>query len=157
MPRTPTEVVRAVTAEVSRLISGGLTDREQAAAFDELAGLYAEDTDVRHPFAPLGDTPLRTRAEVRAHFVGAPDRTPAVDRFEVVDQVVHRTDDPEVVIQEFSYAITRDGRDFTLPCVFITRVRDGLIVESRDYAHHLAGARAFGRLDELLDNLATEG
>jgi ketosteroid isomerase-like protein len=42
-----------------------------------------------------------------------------------------------------------DGRAFTLPCVFVVRVRDGEIVESRDYADLVDGARAFGRLPAL--------
>lgn len=54
-PSTPADGVRAVAAGVSRLITGNLTERERQAQLDHLAGLYAEHTDVRHPFAPLGD------------------------------------------------------------------------------------------------------
>ncbi|HEY0002920.1 MAG TPA: hypothetical protein VGB74_20870 [Actinoplanes sp.] len=32
----------------------------------------------------------------------------------------------------------------------MVRVRDGEIVESRDYVDHVAGARAFGRLPTLV-------
>lgn len=41
------------------------------------------------------------------------------------------------------------GTPFILPCLFVTRVRDGHIIESRDYAHHIAQARAFGHLPAL--------
>jgi uncharacterized protein len=34
------------------------------------------------------------------------------------------------------------------------RVRDGLIVQSRDYANHAVFAAAFGRLDEVAAALA---
>lgn len=39
---------------------------------------------------------------------------------------------------------------FRVPCVFVLRVRDGEIVESRDYIDHVAMARARGRLGELI-------
>lgn len=148
-PSAPADVVRAVAAGVSRLVAGALTEPERQAQLDRLASLYAERTDVRHPFAPLGDTPLRSRAELREHFAGASRLTTAVERFEPVSEVVHQTTDPELVVFEFSYAVTVAGRDFTVPCVFVVRVRDGVIVESRDYGHHLALAQGFGRLAEL--------
>jgi ketosteroid isomerase-like protein len=154
-PSTPADVVRAVAAGVSRLIGGNLTENEKEAELDHLASLYAEHTDVRHPFAPMGDTPLRTRAELRRHFSEGPARTQGADRFEPVGHV-HETADPEVVIFEFSYVGSADGRPFTLPCIFVVRVRDGVIVESRDYGDHVGMARAFGRLDHLATALAAD-
>jgi uncharacterized protein len=153
-PSTPAEVVRAVTAGVHRLVAGNLTDGEKQALLDHLAGLYAEHTDVRHPFAPLGDTPLRTRAELRRHFADA-SLAQGIDRYEPVGQV-HETADPEVVVYEFSYVGSVHGRPFTLPRIFVTRVRDGVIVESRDYSDPVGTARAFGRLDDLAAALTAE-
>ncbi|MGH3621774.1 MAG: hypothetical protein ACRDQ5_08285 [Sciscionella sp.] len=40
---------------MSRLVAGGLDQQQQRDVLDQLAALYAEHTDVRHPFAPLGD------------------------------------------------------------------------------------------------------
>ena len=145
MTHTPADVVRAVAAGVSNLVAGRLDAEQTEAQLDDLAALYAEHTDVRHPFAPLGDTPLRTRAELRRHFAGAPR---GLDRFEPVGSV-HETSDPEVVVFEFGYEGSAGGRPFTIPCVFVVRVRDGVIVESRDYADHVAAARAFGAIDTL--------
>jgi ketosteroid isomerase-like protein len=67
------------------------------------------------------------------------------------DVVVHETADPEVVIGEFAYVgrVLATGARFTVHNVFVLRVRDGLIVESRDYADHLAFAAATGRLPSL--------
>ena len=151
--RTPEETVRAVAAGVCRLMRGGLTAAEEDAQFDELAACYAERTDVRHPFHPLGDTPLSSRSAVREHFA-AGGRPAGVARYDVIDDHVYATPDPEVVIFEFRYAGVVDGRAFTLPCIFVVRVRDGEIVESRDYVDHVAGARAFGRLPALAAALA---
>lgn len=155
-PSAPADVVRAVAAGVGRLIAGRLTEPQRQAQLDHLAGLYAEHTDVRHPFAPLGDTPLRTRAALRRHFAEGPGGTQGVERFEPTAGQVHQTADPEVVVFEFSYVGSAEGRRFALPCAFVTRVRDGVIVESRDYADHVAFARAFGRLDGLAAALAGE-
>jgi len=152
-PTEPADVVRAVAAGVGRLITSHLTEPEEQAQLDDLAGLYAEQTDVRHPLAPMGDTPLRTRAELRRHFAGGPGPAPKAERFEAVGQV-HPTADPEVVVYEFSYVGSVNGRSFSVPCIFVTRVRDGVIVESRDYVDHVGMARAFGRLGTLTDALA---
>jgi ketosteroid isomerase-like protein len=152
--RQPADVVRAVAAGVSRLVAADLNHEEQEAQLDQLAALYAEDTDVRHPFTPLGDTPLRTRDELRQHFATAPAQTEGVDRFEPVGTVVHQTADPEVVIVEFRYSGSANGRKFDLPCIFVVRVREGVIIESRDYSDHVAFARAFGRLGDLATALA---
>jgi uncharacterized protein len=146
--RTPEETVRAVAAGVCRLKRGGLSATEEATVLDELAACYAEQTDVRHPFNPLGDIPLTSRTSLRAHFA-AGGASAAAERYEVVDDHVYATADPEVVIFEFRYAGAVDGRAFTVPCIFVVRVRDGEIVESRDYVDHVASARAFGRLPAL--------
>lgn len=154
MDRTPEDVVRAVVRGVSRLRGPGLDADERERLLDELAGLYAEETDVRHPFAPLGDHPLRTRAELRAHFAARGEPPAGLERWEAVDVVVHHTADPEVVVQEFRYAGRMRGQEFAVPLIFVTRVRDGVIVESRDYADHVGLARAFGHLPGLAAALA---
>jgi ketosteroid isomerase-like protein len=154
-PSAPADVVRVVAAGVGRLLAGALTPEQREVQLDDLAALYAEHTDVRHPFAPLGDTPLRTRADLRRHFADGPDAT-GIERFAPVDAHVHLTADPEVVIFEFSYAGSVDGRTFRVPAIFVVRVRDGVIVESRDYGDHVGLARAFGRLPSLAAALADQ-
>jgi hypothetical protein len=51
-----------------------------------------------------------------------------------------------VVIGEFRYVgqFTDSGRAFDVPNFFVARVRDGLIVEGRDYADHASFASAAG-------------
>ncbi|OHV44996.1 ketosteroid isomerase [Parafrankia colletiae] len=138
---------------MSRLVSGDLTPDERERQLDALAGLYGEQTDVRHPFAPLGDQPLHTRAELRQHFAGI-GPAPGVSRFTPMGIVVHQTADPEVVVAEFTYAGTADHGEFAVPCVFVVRVRDGQIVESRDHIDHISLARALGFLEPLARTLA---
>lgn len=121
--------------------------------WDELPELYAERTDVRHPFHPLGAPALRSRDEIRRHFAAASDVT--FDR-RPENLTIHETADPEVIVAEFEYRGTTagSGEPAVVPCVFVLRVRDGEIVESRDYIDHLASARARGQLAPLLASLA---
>lgn len=150
---TPTDVVKAVAAGVSRLVGDDLDEKEREELLDQLAALYGEVTDVRHPFAPLGDRPRFSRAGIREHFAAA--RVPA-ESLTAVDVRVHETTDPEVVITEFRYEGTAGGRPFSWPSIFVTRVRDGVIVEARDYTDHVGAARAFGQLGPLAAALAAE-
>ena len=140
---TPTEVFL-------RLVHG-VCDRRYA----ELPDLYAEQTDVRHPMSPYGDKPLLSRDALRAHFGGAGPQVAAVVRFEPANVRIHETADPEVIVAEFAYegTVIETGEPFTVPCVFVLRVRDGLIVESRDYIDHLAMIRARGQVEELITHL----
>jgi uncharacterized protein len=130
-----------------RLVGGVAGER-----WDELPGLYAEDTVVTHPFASPAE-PLIGREALRRHFAAAPGLGLELA---VRDVVVHETTDPEVVIGEFAYEgrVTATGRRFRVPNVFVLRVRDGLIVESRDYADHLALAAATGRLPSVTGSRA---
>jgi ketosteroid isomerase-like protein len=125
----------------------GVADRDLAA----LPDLYAEQTDVRHPMFPGGVPPLTSREELRQHFGTEPDPDDPVE-FQPANIVVHETQDPEVIVAEFEYrgTVKATGEAYTVPCVFVMRVRDGEIVESRDYVDHVSSARARGRLDEIL-------
>jgi ketosteroid isomerase-like protein len=133
-------VFRRLVDGVSRLVAG---DASQVA---ELAGQYAERTYVEHPMA-LDDTPLLTRDDVRRHFAAGTDMTPIAD-YRAADIVIHQTTDPEVVVAEFRYLGSVGGRSFRVPCVFVMRVRDGEIVESRDYISPLDRERALRETDE---------
>jgi ketosteroid isomerase-like protein len=118
--------------------------------WEELAELYAEHTDVVHPFHPLRAPPLRTRDELREHFRAAA-QGPQLRR-RVTNIRVHETRDPEVIIAEFQYegTVAESGEAFELPGIFVMRVRDGKIVTSRDYLDHMASARVRGQLDDLV-------
>ncbi|MEV5705859.1 nuclear transport factor 2 family protein [Actinoallomurus sp. NPDC052274] len=119
-------------------------------AWDDLADLYAPDSVIELPFAPPG-VPKRFegREGHRARFKAvAPAR-----RFTKVDSVVLReTEDPEVVVAEYDLhgAMTRSGRPFVFSYIMVIRVRDGLIVHSRDYGDNLAGAEFRDEIAEAL-------
>jgi uncharacterized protein len=98
----------------------------------ELPELYAENAVVRHPFATDESAVLTGRAELREHFAQAGSRGLQMRAHDVV---IHETGDPEVVVAEFAYHVRarNDGDPFKVPAIFVLRVRDGQIVESRDY------------------------
>ncbi|HJP73433.1 MAG TPA: nuclear transport factor 2 family protein [Pseudonocardiaceae bacterium] len=134
--RSPREVFLA-------LINGVAAKQDPA----EVAALYADQTDVTHPFEPARAPALRTRDELREHFARGRQVRGAFDR-KAVDVIVHETADPEVIIGEFTYdgTNTNTGEHVRIPSIFVMRVRDGLIVESRDYTDPNAVVRAGGAL-----------
>jgi ketosteroid isomerase-like protein len=120
--------------------------------WNELPGLYAERTHVVHPHDPGRGAPLLTREELRKHFAGGASALGDV-RFEPAAITVHETADPEVVIGEFEYrgVVPGTGEPFAIPNIFVLRVRDGQITESRDYVDHVEIARILGSLDNLAE------
>lgn len=106
-----------------------------------LADLYAEDAEVELPFARPGGLHLRGRGALRAHFTQA-GRAP----LRLVPERIrlHRTEDPELVIAEYDYRgeATALRRSFVVANLQVVRVRDGRIVQSRDFHDHAAIAAA---------------
>jgi uncharacterized protein len=118
--------------------------------WEELPSLYAEQTDVVHPFDPLRQPALRTRDELREHFT--PDAEGSRPAHRAANITIHQTTDPEVIVAEFEYqgTVAGTGEPFALPGIFVLRVRNGEIVSSRDYFDHLTMARVGGQLDALI-------
>lgn len=143
-PRSPREVFLALV--------NGITEGR----WDELPSLYADQTDVVHPFDPLRAPALRTRDEIREHFTPREHATPTDRepgrRRRAANITIHETTDPEVIVAEFEYQGTAagTGEPYVLPAIFVLRVRNGEIVSSRDYFDHLAAAQSRGQLAELV-------
>jgi ketosteroid isomerase-like protein len=118
--------------EVFENLSAGISSGD----WSRLHELYAADAVVEMPFALPSPIQLRGREEIRRHFAmngqaGISLRADAVR--------VHETADPEVVIAEFDYdGRAASGRTFRVSNIQVLRVRDGLIVETRDYHNHAA-------------------
>jgi ketosteroid isomerase-like protein len=131
-----------------RLVSG-VTGRQWAA----LPDLYAEDAVVVHPFATTAAARLEGREEIRRHFAAAATMPLEMEASNIA---IHETGDPEVIVAEFDYhgRVTTTGRRFDVHNIFVLRVRDGLIVASRDYVDHLAIAAALDQLPRLIETLA---
>jgi uncharacterized protein len=104
---------------------------------------------------PARIQPLTNRSQLTDHFGVAQTGYTPILRYQPEAIVVHETADPEVIVAEFEYqgTVLATGKAFAVPCVFVLRIRDGLIVESRDYIDHVAFAQARGTLDALLASL----
>ncbi len=95
--------------------------------------IAALDENVRYHNIPMD--PVHGREAVRAYLRGA-------WRFEEVDwQLVHIAADGDVVLTERVDNFVINGKGVSLPIMGAFHVRDGLIVEWRDY-FDLAGYRA---------------
>lgn len=123
---SPADVVRAVIDGVCRVVMG------DTSAMARVGDLYAEPTHVLHPLRPE-IPPLVTHEDFRRHAATIAERRGRPDSHRAVDIVVHTTTDPELVVTEFHYETVQDGTTMIMPCVWFTRVRDGRIVEARDY------------------------
>jgi uncharacterized protein len=137
--------------QVVESLMQGIADQE----WQRLDELYADDTIVEHPFALPAPTRIEGRAAIRAHFANF---ATAPLKLRVLNMVVHATIDPEVVIAEWDYEVqvTASGRSSRVSNIQISRVRDGKIVESRDYHNHAAMAALMGRLPQLVDALTQD-
>jgi ketosteroid isomerase-like protein len=115
------------------------------AQVEALTALYADPTNVSHPLLH-GYPTLVSRADMRRHFEETPRRAPGL-RFQAQEIRIHHTNDPEVIVAEFTYRGAGPAGPLTAHCIFVWRVRNGLIVEARDYIDYAAFGRAARRAE----------
>lgn len=142
--RSPREVFQ-------KLLEGITTGR-----FSELAELYAEDAVVETVFEPVGPRRFEGRAVLRHRFAEVAAHSPV--QLTARNVVIRETDDPEVIIAEWDYHVHHrvTGRSFEAANIQVLRVRDGLIVTSRDFHDHLALIVGGGNLPQLVEALEGE-
>jgi ketosteroid isomerase-like protein len=87
-PRSPREVFLALVNGIAEGNPDGLPE------------LYAEQTNVVHPFDPLRGAPLRSRDELRKRMESLAARPRP--RRRVGNVTIHETTDPEVIVAEFA-------------------------------------------------------
>src|SRR4051794_36700809 len=128
MSRTARETVE----ELLRLV----TDEDRS----KIADLYDPDVVIENPFAPQEFPAVaRGRERIREQMKVNAGRW-LFDRVERIG--LHETADPEVIIAEYRIhgRIAAGDEPFALTFVMVARVRDGLIVSSRDYSNPLEAA-----------------
>jgi ketosteroid isomerase-like protein len=118
-----------------RYLSAGAIRRDP----DAVAALFTDDGVFEAPLVPPGHPlprRLAGREEIRGG-IGAYHRYPAFEvtvDFERSGYVLHDTADPDVFILEIdTVLVTPQGERTAMSLVQIFRVRDGLIVQIRDY------------------------
>ena len=118
-------------ADTPRQVFQRYLDAITAQRWDELPALYTQDAVVEHPFGPPDHRILHDRDELRTHFAALRDLGL---RMQASDVLVHDTLDPEVIIAEFRYhGTTNTSQPIRRRNIFVITVRDGHIVNSRDY------------------------
>jgi ketosteroid isomerase-like protein len=107
---------------------------------EKMADFFAPDVVIEMPFQP-GAERAEGRETIRARMIEAKDRW-LLDRVE--DVTLHETADPEVIVAEYSVhgRVAANQNAFVAGFVTVTRIRDGLIVHSRDYNNPTAVAAA---------------
>jgi len=143
MPARPRDVIE-------RFLSG-YTDPDGS----DLASIYGPSVVIEMPFAPPGFPP---RTETSGEQLDARFKAgAAARRYEKVDSVViHETADPGVIIVEYDVhgRVVATGAQFTMACINVMTVRDGLIVHSRDYSDPIAVSQVLGLLPQLAEQLS---
>jgi ketosteroid isomerase-like protein len=135
MPRTARETVEAFLSSV--------TERTK------LIDFYAEDVVIERPFAPAGLRRTEGVEVLRQGIAQAGD----LYALEKLDNVVlHETSDPEVIIAEYDVhcRVVAAQKSFVASFIMVLRIRDGLIVHSRDYNNPLTSAAALGTTPDQL-------
>ncbi len=118
-------------ADTPRQVFQRYLDAITAQRWDELPALYTQDAVVEHPFGPPDHRILHGGDELRTHFAALRDLGL---RMQASDVLVHDTLDPEVIIAEFTYhGTTNTSQPIRRRNIFVITVRDGHIVNSRDY------------------------
>ncbi|MEU3777694.1 nuclear transport factor 2 family protein [Streptomyces sp. NPDC032472] len=132
--------------EVFRSLLDGITEGR----FAELARLYAEDAVVETVFEPVGPRRFEGRAALHERFAQVAAVSPF--RLTAKNVVIRETDDPEVIVAEWDYHVhnQESGRSVEAANIQVLRVRDGLIVHTRDFHDHLALVLAGGNLPQLV-------
>lgn len=105
--------------------------------------LYAEDVEVENPLSPEGEgRSIHGRDALQKGFA----RMMSGSTIKAIkDLTIQETADPEVIVSEFKVDVEIDESMKTYQLIFLmmTRVRDGLIVSTRDYSNSAwAQARA---------------
>ena len=155
----PQPVATRTPREVFQAFIGTISDGR----WEDLADFYAEDAVAEIPFSIPAPDRVEGREQLRARFAAAVNGPIELHAENVV---IYDTTDPEVVIAEFDYRgrVATTGRTFVAANIQILRIRDGLIVATRDFHHHLALAAAGRRLpdaaiafDDAFDETFREG
>ncbi len=122
---------------------------------DSFSDMCAEDVEFEAPYAPAGANRIVGRQYVANYMPVVPDFFTIE---ELVETAQYRCTDPELAILEF-YASNGVGVKTGLPYdqkyINVIRVRDGNIVQYRDYWNPSVVLDAVGGVDALPDNVKT--
>lgn len=136
---------------LTNLLRGSFGDL--LAPADSFADMCAEDVVFEAPYAPGGANKIHGRETVAKYMPVVPEYFHIE---ELVETAQYRSTDPELVVVEF-YAKNAHGVKTGLPYdqryINVIRIRDGKIVEYRDYWNPLVVLSAAGGAEALPDHV----
>ncbi|MGH1416968.1 MAG: nuclear transport factor 2 family protein [Pelagimonas sp.] len=122
---------------------------------DSFSDMCAEDVEFEAPYAPGGSNSIFGRQAVANYM-------PVVPEFFTIEELVetaqYRCTDPELVILEFharNGVGVKTGLPYDQKYINVIRVRDGKIVQYRDYWNPSVVLDAVGGVDALPENVKT--
>lgn len=144
MTETENDQKRAAPREVLTRLLDAVANKD----WDQLPVLFAPDAVVERPFGLPEATRIEGHEAIMAKFAGPASFLDMQAR----NLVVYETADPELIIAEYDYDghAQTTGKPFRTANIQVLRVREGKIVESRDYHNHAVLGAALGRLPELV-------
>lgn len=119
---------------------------------------YADDFNVKVPFALPVPTDLHGRDHIldlvkQAEAARGPQLPRMYRDLEVRDLKIYETTDPGVVIAEWVYRSHIDGKVLDNSNIIVVTVRNGKIVESRDYHDSVRRALGNGTGDKAIETI----
>jgi len=119
------------------------------------ADLFAENGVMEFPFTPKGNFRLEGREKIRQFLTLSGFSSEGLRLDEHKNVVVRETQDPEVIVVEYSAEVTNvpTGKKYSLPCIKIIQVRDGQMMLYRDYANPILAAQATNTVTNLIQTL----
>lgn len=140
------EMTRASIAK--RLIEAMTQER-----IEEAMSLYAEDVHIAVPINIPKAMSVKGKEELREVLLARPRRM--YENLRIENLYIHEATDPEVVIAEwvFHSTVGDPAEVVTSANVIVLRIRDGKIIEARDYHDDVQRARANGLLPDLIEEI----
>ncbi len=143
-----------------REVADLVQQRLAAADMSGFADLFATGAVFEYPFGfPGAPSVLHGREALREHLVASRRDIGALIEIGGVTPTVHETTDPEVLVIELEIHGTTlaTGQPFRFHSgVEVMRVRDGEIVEYRDYTNVLGAATITGGAGAIVEALLAE-
>ena len=120
-----------------------------------IADLLTEDSVVEWPFTVPG-APTRLVGAVAFREYQQHSPVASLLRFDgLIARSIHETKDPDVIVVETTTCgtVLTTGKRFELLAIGVIKVRDGGLLEWRDYVNPIAGSEATGTLNRLIELL----
>lgn len=127
----------------------GMIEAHRSQDHDGVLDFYADDVVITVEFAIPNKITINGKEELRKLLHGRPPRR-MYDDVSVANLDIVATSDPELFFVQWDYISRIGGTEIVNNNAILVRVRDDLVVSSRDYHNHVLRAVADGTVPGLL-------